>query len=201
MNCVLSHPYGTALSRENLAKVELQQQLPQKIQGLEAALVQTREVYEAEHLQVAPVNGLPTEVLSDIFFLVSNEGGDHRTMAKIPLAVRPRSAWYKGNGVANSHRWRNVLNNTARLWTQITVELDNDVPRSRKQCERAKFYAERSKKLKLDVEIDLAWIKSVKYEVEKLIERTYFLPNRVQSIFDEDDDGSTDYDEAFLHIY
>jgi hypothetical protein len=166
MNCIISLPYGIDLFQENAAKVALLQQLDQTIRRLEAVLVQAKDAYDRlskdlEHIRVAPIHKLPPELLSNIF-LIACEGGQHTpTMMKIPLVC---------------HEWRDVLNNTARLWTQIKVQISNDITLSRKQCERAALYTQRSKELDLDVKFDLRSVKPFSDVVEELIDQTYNLP-------------------------
>ncbi|PVF91830.1 hypothetical protein CPB86DRAFT_270786 [Serendipita vermifera] len=192
MKPTLSHPYGIGLTQENASKIAILQQLAQRIQQLEILLTQTKEIYNRlyknlQHLRASPINQLPTELLSKIFFITCEEGEDHQNMTKIPLVC---------------HKWRDILNNTARLWTQIKVKISNDVTLSRRQCQCAELFTERSKTLELSVEIDLSLVTSFQEGVEDIINRTYNLPAEpARSLSHRSLTTGSGYDDAFLQLY
>ncbi|PVF91034.1 hypothetical protein CPB86DRAFT_878720 [Serendipita vermifera] len=192
MEPTLSHPYGIGLTEENASKVANLQQLAQRVQQLEILLKQTKEAYnlqfkDLQHLRASPINQLPTELLSKIFFIACEGGQNHRIMAKVPLVC---------------HRWRDILNNTAHLWTQIKVKITNDVTLSRRQFQCAELFIERSKPLKLSVEIDLSLVTSFQEGVEDLINRTYNFPApSARSLSHRSLTTSRGYDDAFLQLY
>lgn len=144
-------------------KIAMLRRLADTIQELETSLAEKRAEYnylkqEIESIEspISHIGGLPSELLSDIFVRVCREGKDRREVAKMRLVCR---------------RWNEVVKNTSIIWTQVHIDVNNDVQFVKGQCGWAELCSRLSEPLPLEVKIDFTRCKTFEEGLADIIIR------------------------------